>query len=149
MKLNKLLIIALAVTMVFGASSTILARDGRGPNAMDMKRLIEDLDLSDEQKEQVEAIVEKYEDDKDSLVEGMKEAREELQDVIFAEVYDESAVRQSAQQVSSVMEELAVLHAKMVAELRTVLSPEQMGYLKGRLEAMKELRRHRRGRGSQ
>ena len=144
MKLNKILIVTLAMTIVFGTASTILAKDGRGPHAMDMKRLIQDLDLSDEQKEKVEAIVEKYEDDKDNLVEGMKEAREELHEVIFAEEYSEAAVRQAAQQVSAIMEELAVLHAKMIAELRTVLSPEQMGYLKGRLEAMKDLRRHRR-----
>jgi len=144
MRLNKVLIIALTIAMIFGAASTILAKHARGPHAMDLAGLIEDLDLSDEQKEQVEAIVERYEDDKDNLVESLKEAREQLQDVIFAEEYNETAVRQAAQQVSSIMEELAVLHAKMIAELRTVLSPEQIGYLKGRLEAMKDFRRHRR-----
>ena len=149
MRLNKVLIIALTIAMIFGAASTILAKHARGPHAMDLAGLIEDLDLSDEQKEQVEAIVERYEDDKDNLVESLKEAREQLQDVIFAEEYNETAVRQAAQQVSSIMEELAVLHAKMIAELRTVLSPEQMGYLKGRMEAMKEFRRHRRDREGQ
>jgi len=144
MKLNKLLIIALSIAMIFGAASTILAKDARGPHSMDLTGLIEDLDLSDEQKAQVEAIIEKYEDDKDSLVESLKEAREQLPEVIFSEEYNEAAVRQAAQQVSSIMEELAVLQAKMIAELRTVLSPEQIGYLKGRLEAMKDFRRHRR-----
>jgi Spy/CpxP family protein refolding chaperone len=146
MKVNKVLIIILAATMVFGAASTILAKGGRGPHGMDMGKLIEDLDLSEEQKEQVEAIVEKYENDKDNLVEGMKEAREELHDAIFAEEYNESTVRQAAQQVSSIMEGLAVLRAKMIAELRTVLSSEQIGYLQGRMEAKKDHRRYRRGR---
>jgi len=146
MKLNRLLIITLTIAMIFGSASTILAKGGRGPHGMDMERLIEDLDLSDEQKEQVEAIVERHKDDKDNLVEGMKEARDELQEVIFAEEFNEAAVRQASQQVSAIMEKLAVLHAKIIAELRTVLSSEQIGYLKGRMEAMKEFRGHRRDR---
>jgi Spy/CpxP family protein refolding chaperone len=149
MKLNRLLIITLTIVMIFGSASTILAKGGRGPHQMDLTRLIEDLDLSEEQKEQVEVIVEKYKEDKDNLVEGMKEARDELHDVIFAEAYNEAAVRQAARQVSAIMEELAVLHVKIIAELRTVLSSEQIGYLKGRMEAMKEFRGHRRDRQGQ
>jgi len=145
MKKNKLLIIALAVTMILGSASPILAEHARGPHglhAMDLTGLIEDLNLTDEQKAQVEAIVEKYEADKNNLLQSARQARDELQDAVFAEAYNEAAVRQAAQQVSSIMEELAVLHAKMVAELRTVLSPEQIGYLKGRLEGMMGFGRH-------
>ena len=149
MKLNKLLIIALAVTMFFGSTSTILAKGGRGPHPMDLTRFIEDLDLSEEQKVQVEAIIDKYEDDKDSLVESLKEAREKVSEVIFAEEFNEAAVRAAIGEVSPIMEELVVLHAKIIAELRTVLTPEQIGYLKGRMEAMKEFRGHRRDREGQ
>ena len=149
MKLNKLLIIALAVTMVFGSASTILAKGGRGPHPMDLTRFIEELDLSEEQKVQVEAIIDKYEDDKDSLVESLKEAREKVSEVIFAEEFNEAAVRAAIGEVSPIMEELVVLHAKIIAELRTVLTPEQIGYLKGRMEAMKEFRGHRRDREGQ
>lgn len=150
MKQYKLLILALAATMILGTASPILAKHARGPHglhALNLASLIEDLNLSDEQKAQVEAIVAKYEDDKNSLLENVRPARDELRDVIFAEAYNEAAVRQAAQQVSSIMEELAVLHAKMVAELRTVLSPEQIGYLKGRLEGMMGLGRDRRPMG--
>lgn len=149
MKLNKLLIIALAVTMFFGSTSTILAKGGRGPHPMDLTRFIEELDLSEEQKVQVEAIIDKYEDDKDSLVESLKEAREKVSEVIFAEEFNEAAVRAAIGEVSPIMEELVVLHAKIIAELRTVLTPEQIGYLKGRMEAMKEFRGHRRDREGQ
>ena len=149
MKLNKLLIIALAVTMFFGSTSTILAKGGRGPHPMDLTRFIEELDLSEEQKVQVEAIIDKYEDDKDSLVESLKEAREKVSEVIFAEEFNEAAVRAAIGEVSPMMEELVVLHAKIIAELRTVLTPEQIGYLKGRMEAMKEFRGHRRDREGQ
>ena len=149
MKLNKLLIIALAVTMFFGSTSTILAKGARGPHGMDLTRFIEDLDLSEEQKVQVEAIIDKYEDDKDSLLESLKEAREKVSEVIFAEEFNEAAVRAAIGEVSPIMEELVVLHAKIIAELRTVLTPEQIGYLKGRMEAMKEFRGHRRDREGQ
>lgn len=147
MKLNRLLIIALAVAMIFGSASTILAKHARalhGPHAMDLKGLMEELDLSEEQRAQVEVIVVKYEDDRNNLAESLKEARDALEGVIFAEPYDEAAVRQAAQQVSTIREELAVLQAKMIAELRTVLTPEQMGYLKGRWEAKKGFGKHRR-----
>jgi len=132
--------------MMFGSAATALAKHARGPHgphAMDLTGLIEDLNLTDEEKTQVEAIIEKYQDDKDNLLEKARQARDELQDAIFAEEYNEAAVRQASQQVSSIMEELAVLNAKMVAELRTVLSPEQIGYLKGRSEGMMGSRKHR------
>jgi len=148
MKFNEILTVVLTIIMIFTVASAAIAKDSGqrnfGPHSRDLTTLIEDLNLSESQKEQVKGIIDKYKDDKDNLLECLKEAREQISTVIFAEEFNEAAVRQAAQQLSSIMEELIVLKAKMISELMTVLDPEQIGYLKGRLEAMKEFRRHRR-----
>ena len=134
--------------MIFTTASAIMAKNFRhgnfGSRSMDLTTLVEELNLTETQKEQVEAIIARYRDGKESLVENLREAREQLSTMIFAEGFDEAAVRLSFQQVSSIMEELVVLKAKMIAELRTVLDPEQIGYLKGRIDARKDFRNLRR-----
>lgn len=145
MKFKKILTVVLTFTMIFTAASAIMAqnisqRRHFGPNAMDLTRLVEDLNLSESQKEAVEAIIARYKDGEKSLVEDLRKARQQLFSVIFAEEFNEDNVRQTFQQASSSMEELVVLKAKMIAELRTVLSPEQTGYLKGRMDALKNFR---------
>ena len=148
MKFNKILTVVLTVTIIFIVASAAIAKNSGkrnfGPHSRDLTTLIEELNLSEDQKEQVEAIIARYQDEKESLVENLREAREQLSTMIFAEGFDEAAVRQAFQRVSSIMEELVVLKAKMIAELRTVLDPEQIGYLKGRIDARKDFRDLRR-----
>ena len=67
------------------------------------------------------------------------EARKRVKVLTYEKEFNEAAFRQAFQKVSSIKENMAVLKAKMIPELRTVLSPEQIGYLRGRMETKNAL----------
>lgn len=84
------------------------------------------LNLTDQQKQEIAAILKAYQDDILTAVDAVVVARENLVETIHGTVYDESAVRKASQGVASAEEELAVLHAKVVSELKGVLTDEQL-----------------------
>jgi Spy/CpxP family protein refolding chaperone len=102
---------------------------------MGLKTFIE-LNLSDSQKSQVLNILEKYQGERQDTLDSLPEARKHLSTVIHAEAFNEDDVRRAYQQVSSIEEGLFVVGAKMMAELRSVLNPEQ-------IELLRELRAQR------
>lgn len=101
-------------------------------------KIINELDLTADQKKKVDEIFTKNQDERKKLINSLKEAQKQLKAVVSAKEFDEAAFRQDFQQVSSIKENLAVLRAKIIPELRVVLSPEQVGYLRGRMEARKD-----------
>lgn len=101
-------------------------------------KIINELDLTADQKKKVDDILTKHQDERKKLMDSLREAQEKLNTVVSVKEFDEAAFRQGFQQVSSIKENLAVLRAKMIPELKAVLSPEQIGYLRGRMEAKKE-----------
>jgi Spy/CpxP family protein refolding chaperone len=102
------------------------------------EKIINELGLTADQKKKVDDILTKNKDERKKLMDSLREAHKQLTTLLSAKEFDEAAFRKSFQQVSSITENLAVLRAKMIPELRAVLSPEQVGYLKGRMEARKE-----------
>jgi Spy/CpxP family protein refolding chaperone len=102
-------------------------------------KIINELDLTADQKKKADDILTKNQDERKKLME------EQLNEVVSSKEFDEAAFRKGFQQVSSIKENLAVLRAKMIPELKAVLSPEQVGYLRGRIEAKKELCMKNRG----
>ena len=62
----------------------------------------------------------------------MIEARKKLAAVLKAEPFDEKDARNAFQEVSEVKEDLFVLRAKMMSEMKGVLSPEQLQRLQER-----------------
>jgi Spy/CpxP family protein refolding chaperone len=101
-------------------------------------KIINELDLTADKKKKVDDILTKNHDERKKLMEILREAHKQLNTVISAKEFDEAAFRKGFQQASSIKENLAVLRAKMIPELRAVLTPEQVGYLRGRMEAKKE-----------
>jgi len=101
-------------------------------------KIINELDLTADQKKKVDDILTKHQDERKKLMDSLREAQEKLNTVVSVKEFDEAAFRQGFQQVSSIKENLAVLRAKMIPELKAVLSSEQIGYLRGRMEAKKE-----------
>jgi Spy/CpxP family protein refolding chaperone len=101
-------------------------------------KIINELDLTADQKKKVDDILTKHRDERKKLMDSLREAQEKLNTVVSAKEFDEPAFRQAFQQASSIKENLAVLRAKMIPEFKAVLSPEQVGYLRGRMEARKE-----------
>ena len=101
--------------------------------------MLEDLNLSDAQKEQVEAIITKYRDQRENTVdEHHKTMRETMFSVIFDDQFDEGKVREAFRKSSADREEMVVQKVKMIAEIKTVLDPEQVELLKERKTQMME-----------
>lgn len=97
-----------------------------GPCGISIKQLLR-LDLTDAQRAEVTAVIEKHREARQSLMNQLMDAREacaqnQQPDVVF----DETAIRQTHQQVSAVKEEMAVLRGKIMAELKPILTEAQL-----------------------
>lgn len=101
-----------------------------------------DLNLSDAQKEKVQAIITKYRDQRENTADELyKTMRETMFNAIFSEEFNEAKVRQAFQESSTTREEMVVQRAKMIAEIKTILDPEQVELLKERKTQLMEKRR--------
>jgi Spy/CpxP family protein refolding chaperone len=140
MKLNKALVTVLLLTVFFaGAVTAEAGRYGRhqgatgvmAPGLHGLKTMIQ-LDLSDSQKLKIMSILEKYENQGASLKERLREARNNLTTVLKTEQADEDQIRSALRLAAPIKEELFVMRVRMMAELKTVLTPEQIQLLKQR-----------------
>jgi len=140
MKFNKALVGVLFLTIFFaGAVAVEAGRFGRhqgppsimGPGFHGLKTLIQ-LNLSDPQQSKILSITEKYENERESLRESLREARRDLARVLQAENPDEDQIRSALRRAAPIREELLVMRVKMMAELKTVLTTEQLQLLEER-----------------
>jgi Spy/CpxP family protein refolding chaperone len=93
-----------------------------------------ELDLSDSQKVEVLNIINKYREEEKELNAQLQAAREETEDVIQAEPFDEEKVRLAFRQISPIMEDIMVLKTKIMAELKAVLNSDQLNLLEEKRE---------------
>jgi Spy/CpxP family protein refolding chaperone len=121
---------------------------GFGPRG-GLIRALQQLDLSEAQKREVALIVERHREEGREKADALHEALEGLRGISEATPIDEDAIREAFGPVAAAGEEMAVHRARLIAELRQVLTPEQWETLKEQrgsgLERMKE-RRNRRSR---
>lgn len=104
--------------------------------------LFMDLNLSDAQKNQVQAIITKYRDQRKDMRDEVRQTmRDTMFDAIFAEEFKEENVREAFRKSSEAREDMVVQKAKMIAEIKTILDPEQVELLKERKTQMMEKRR--------
>lgn len=87
------------------------------------------LDLSVDQKQAVSEIFKKYADDRDKARQSVLAARQRMAAQMRADKFDEAAIRQSFQKTSAAREEAVVLRARMFAEIKGVLDPDQLKQL--------------------
>ena len=129
----KALIIALALTIVLAGVFAVEAMHfGKhpgspgvmGPGFLGMKTLIE-LNLTDFQEYRVLNILEKYESDRQSAVNSLREARKSLRTALLAAEFNEDRIRAAYRQAVPIREELLVMRARFMAELKSLLTPEQ------------------------
>lgn len=106
-----------------------MAPVGRG--LMGLKTLIA-LDLADDQKSKIMEIIEKYQDQRQRTKNSLFDAKKTLADALHTEEFNEDAIRNAHRQISSIKEEMLVSRAKMMAEMKTVLTPEQIELLEER-----------------
>ncbi len=140
MKFNKALVGVLFLTIFFaGAVAAKAGRFGRhagppgimGPGFHGLKTMIQ-LNLSESQQSQMLSIIEKYENERESLKESLRQAKRDLARVLGTEKPDEDQIRSALRQAAPIREELLVMRVKMMAELKTVLTPEQLQLLEQR-----------------
>jgi Spy/CpxP family protein refolding chaperone len=97
-------------------------------------------ELSDAQREQVRAVMERHEDETRPLREQHRAAQLALEDAIVADSIDEATIRQKSAELSSVATELAVVRARIHAEVMALLTPEQRQQVQERRTQARERR---------
>ncbi len=137
MKVNKVLVVVLFLTIFLAGTVAVEAgRFGRhrgfqgmmGPGFHGLKTMIQ-LDLSDSQKLEMMSILEKYHNETANLKESLKETRKNLARVLNTDQADEDQIRSALRQAAPIKEELFVMRVKMMAQLKKVLTPEQLQVL--------------------
>lgn len=141
------LILALA-TAVTAASALAQGRMGRGPSPEDrMDRLADKLNLTDEQRAAAEKAFSAHEQEMRRRFEDLRTAQDELHARIHADTLDESAIRSASAGVAAVEEEMAVERAKLLKEMRGILTADQYSQFE-KMGPPRDGRRAFRGRGT-
>jgi Spy/CpxP family protein refolding chaperone len=139
MKSTKMIAGGIVVTMILAGAMASMAGDfarhyrkpGFGHGARGLKAILE-LNLSESQQTQALDIIKSYEDEMAKNRDSVWEAKKSFRAAVHAEPFDEGRLRAAFQQLSSIREESIVSRGKMMAELKSVLTPEQMEVLKER-----------------
>lgn len=142
MKKQFIMSLVLVMMMAFGGVSW--AKDwgggmGMGGHHKGKKgghmEFLKKLDLTQQQQDQVEAIMEQNKSEKKTLHKNVKNAKKALQKTVKADTFDEQAIRDASKTLAVNIEEMAVFRGKRFSEIRAILTPEQ-------IEKMAELRAH-------
>jgi Spy/CpxP family protein refolding chaperone len=132
-----LLIVGFILIGTLCATGWVMARSAHGGDGMHL-RMLWNLDLSAEQKAAIGQMLPIYRAEKDALREKMHTARETLHTLMTADALDESGIRETSRAMAPIMEEMAVLQARFMFDLRGILSPEQVAKLQARREDARE-----------
>jgi Spy/CpxP family protein refolding chaperone len=128
----------LAVLLVFATAGLVAftppqdeggGKRGRALRLMFMG-VFKKLDLTQDQREDIRAIVKGAIQTNKDLIKDSMQSRKELAEATFAENFDEAAVRNAFRKSAAKQEELAVLKAKVFSEIRPLLTEEQLEILK-------------------
>ena len=137
MKTKKIVVLAVSVLFVFAVALTVQAgMPGMGPGMSSFKALM-DLDLTDAQKGQISEILQKYQAQQEDAWKKMQEVRDIMEPVLTAPEFNEANIRQACEQVSPMIQDVVVQKAKVMNEIRGVLTPEQIKVLEGKRAEMK------------
>jgi Spy/CpxP family protein refolding chaperone len=127
------------------AGAPALAADHAGPGGGRMggglRHALASLDLSQDQKDKIKAIVAAERPAIQSLREGMREDASELKSLASAQPADPAAVGAAFLKVRSDREAMKAERQKVHAQIDAILTPDQRTKLDGYLSALKE-RRH-------
>jgi protein CpxP len=146
--LTMVCILALSVFMALSAQAGPFGggHRGQGPGGFHGLQALRQLDLSVDQKQAVSDIFKKYAADRDKARESVQAARQRMVALMRADKFDEAAIRQSFHETSAAMEEAVVLRARMFAEIKGVLDPDQRKQLAeiqhNREERMEQRKEH-------
>lgn len=139
MKLSKALTVVVVLVVVsigvFAATAGVFPghhrREGMGFRVPGLKTFIE-LNLSESQRAQILSIIETYQRERRDTLDSLLEARKLLLKAVHTQEFNEDNVRMAYRKVSSMQEEAYISRAKMIAEIKAVLNPEQIELLRER-----------------
>jgi Spy/CpxP family protein refolding chaperone len=139
MKTKNAMTVILVFFMVFALAYSAQARpfgpgftEGGSGRALDGLKTLLALKLTDVQQERMSGIIASYQEQRKNLWTQMREARKNIREVMNATPFDEAKAREAYQSASVIREEMFISGAKMMAELKSVLTPEQLDQLKER-----------------
>jgi len=96
--------------------------------------VLRDLDLSSEQREAIRTLLREQAQDKKVLMENLKKELKVMREVSRAAEFDEKAVRAAAAETCKAGEELAVHRARVMHQIRSMLTAEQVQKLEDRTD---------------
>jgi Spy/CpxP family protein refolding chaperone len=108
-------------------------REGLGP-------ITRDLNLSDEQKAQIQKITESFHESTKALQDQLRTLRESEPDPVTSG-FDEAAVRAAADARAKVDVELSVAHAKMLSKIGAVLTSEHKAQIEAKRQGASQRQR--------
>jgi Spy/CpxP family protein refolding chaperone len=110
---------------------------GGGPGRGGLLRDLARVNVTPEQRDQIRAVVRRYWPRMKPLLGKLHEARKEVRVTIWTTPLDEGKIRAAVYERAEAAAELAVLRARMTAEIKPILTPEQVEKLRefrGRVE---------------
>jgi len=96
----------------------------------DFWRMGKKLGLSDAQKAQAKAIFQANKADVQPIITSMHTERKNLRALIYADTIDEAAIRAETAKIAGIQADLNVNRAKVGAQFRAILTPDQLTTLK-------------------
>jgi len=103
--------------------------DGKHRRHM-FKRIARKLGLTDAQKAQAKAIFQANRETVKPMIASLRAERKNLRDLIHADKVDEAAIRAQTDKIARIQADLNVNRAKVGAQFRAILKPEQLAKLK-------------------
>ncbi len=157
MKIKALILTALAASSLTMASSSAIAEphgygdyQDMGPHHADMQRkpprgamfkhVLRELDLNEEQKQKVKAIIEAEKGQGKALRQQIGELKQQMHQILKADTSNESQLRNLAGQVANLKVDLMLKHRAIFEQIKQELTPEQLE----QLEEMQQKREQRR-----
>jgi Spy/CpxP family protein refolding chaperone len=146
MNTRKMVIVGMVLTMVLAGTMSAMAggfRKGHGEHGMGhmlggLKMFLE-LNLSESQQTDMSAVINKYDADVEGAREALKSAKMYFGSVIHADTFEESQIRSSFQELSAAKENMIVLNARIMSELKALLTADQLALLeRKKAEKMKK-----------
>jgi Spy/CpxP family protein refolding chaperone len=92
--------------------------------------LLNKLDLTKQQMDQEDKILDQHKNDFKALHKKIDEAKKSLHEAVTEDKFDEQKIRAASKALATNMEEMAVVRGKMASEMRAILTPEQLEQLK-------------------
>lgn len=140
MKKFNLLALVLSSVLVAATSSAVLAGDHQPRHGVHMfadGKMFKELDLTDAQKTQVDALLKTHREKMLNKAERYA-MHEELQSVLNSDTFDEAGVRVILEKQQAKKLEQEVARLKLQHQIRALLTPEQKAKLDERKAKMRE-----------